>query len=184
MSLRQISNEIVATAARTAWMYRMTPMKMTTPGRRVGTWDESFQDRSFRDTVVTGPTRIGGYRPGSPGRLPSTIPVPAAVARGVLIDIRRRVWAPCSGPSGSGCRCCSAGSPFIARLRHGTPAGDGFRRRRLCRMPSIRCAYPGVVLERTTGIEPASSAWKAEVLAVELRPQEPTPYRRRVADVS
>jgi hypothetical protein len=37
MSLRQISMETAATAARKPWMYRMTPMKVTTPGRRVGT---------------------------------------------------------------------------------------------------------------------------------------------------
>ena len=30
----------------------------------------------------------------------------------------------------------------------------------------------GQVVERVTGIEPASSAWKAEVLAIELHPRE------------
>ena len=39
-------------------------------------------------------------------------------------------------------------------------------------LPASSAREAEALRERTTGIEPASSAWKAEVLAVELRPRE------------
>ena len=57
--------------------------------------------------------------------------------------------------------------------RHGMAAETASR----YTIPSQKLSDLDFRMERTTGIEPASSAWKAEVLAVELRPLD----RRRIS---